>query len=106
MFTRLAITLVILGAVLTPAHGQAKPRGLEHPEVSTKDDPAKPAGRTYALLVGVSHYRNDPPITSLQFAHKDAETFAAFLKTPLGGALGDDDMRLLTNDQATRAAVD
>src|SRR5271167_2743246 len=107
MYTQTASRVAILAALLSfQAHAQVKPRGLEHPEVSTKDEAAKPAGRTYALLIGVSHYSNDPPITSLQFADKDAETFAAFLKTPIGGALGVDDIQLLTNDKATRAAVD
>ena len=67
-----------------------------------------PPGKTYALLIGVSNYENDPPITSLQFADKDAETFAEFhQKTPLGGALKDtEDIRLLINEKATRASVD
>src|ERR1700685_1062300 len=102
MYTQTASRLAILAAVLSfQARAQVKPRGLEHPELSTKDQAVKPAGRTFALLVGVSHYSNDPPITSLQFADKDAETFAAFLKTPIGGALVDDDIRLLTNSKAT-----
>jgi tetratricopeptide (TPR) repeat protein len=80
-------------------------RGLEHPP--EQPSPSLPPGKTYALLIGVSHYQNDPPITSLQFADKDAQTFAEFLKTPLGGGLNDtEDIRLLVNEKATRAAVD
>jgi tetratricopeptide (TPR) repeat protein len=107
MFTRLVFKLAVLCAALShPASSQVKPRGLEHPELARKDDTARQPGRTYAVLIGVSHYKNDPPITSLQFADKDAETFAAFLRTPLGGALLPDDIRLLTNEHATRAAMD
>jgi len=107
MSARLVFQLAaVYAALAVPALAQVKPRGLEHPEETVKTDAAKPPGRTYALLIGVSHYHNDPPITSLQFADKDAETFAAFLKTPLGGALHVDDIRLLTNEHATRAAMD
>jgi tetratricopeptide (TPR) repeat protein len=101
-FSKLAVLCVILTC---PSWSQVKSRGLEHPEEARKKDTGEP-GRTYAVLIGVSHYKNDPPITSLQFADKDAETFAAFLRTPLGGALDPDDIRLLTNDHATRAAMD
>lgn len=107
MFSPHAFKFAALGAsLILQAHAQVKPRGLEHPEESAKPLAATQPGRTYALLIGVSHYSNDPPITSLQFADKDAETFAALLKTPLGGALNPDDIVLLTNEQATRAAMD
>ena len=72
-----------------------------------KDNSAILKGKTYALLIGVSTYKNDPPIQSLEFADKDAEAFADLLKSPLGGGLHDgDEIRLLTNQKATRAAVD
>src|SRR5579864_1940451 len=107
MRTRFVFQIALSYAALSwTAWSQVKPRGLEHPELARKDDKDKQPGRTYAVLIGVSHYKNDPPITSLQFADKDAETFAAFLRTPLGGALDPDDIRLLTNQQATRAAMD
>ena len=105
MLKRLAFPLVVLyGGLCCASLAQVKSRGLVHPEEAAK--PANQPGATYALLVGVSRYKNDPPITSLQFADKDAETFAAFLRTPLGGALSPDNIRLLTNERATRAAVD
>jgi tetratricopeptide (TPR) repeat protein len=60
-------------------------------------------GRTYALLIGVSNYQN---VGSLQYADKDAETFAALLAKPVGGSLPPDQMLLLTNEKATRAGID
>jgi tetratricopeptide (TPR) repeat protein len=64
-------------------------------------------GKTYALLVGISRYRHDPPVPSLQFADKDAETFRELLIRPLGGGLDPaSQIRLLTNEQATRGAID
>lgn len=87
-----------------PAPGQ---RGLEHPEIEPNATKTELTGKTYALLVGVSRYKNDPPITSLQFADKDAETFAALLEKPIAGSLKPpDEIRLLMNERATRAAID
>jgi tetratricopeptide (TPR) repeat protein len=62
-------------------------------------------GKIYALLIGISHYQHDPPIPSLQFADKDAETFRDLLKKPVGGGLDDSQIRLLTNQKATREGI-
>ena len=90
---------------------EPKTRSLIQPEVAPKPAPktgaAAQPGKTYALLIGISHYKVDPPVTSLQFADKDAETFADLLRTPVGGALdAAGQIRLLTNEKATRAAID
>ena len=75
-------------------------------------NPASPgsesrAGKTYALLIGISRYKADPLVPSLRFAHQDAAVFAALLKTPLGGRLQEpDEIKLITNEQATRAGID
>src|ERR1700730_5506361 len=84
-----------------PASGTAKPRALVH---ESEQKPKKGPGKTYALLIGVSRYKQDPPVTSLQFADKDAETFADLLRMPIAGGLRDpDQIKLLTNERATRA---
>ena len=62
-----------------------------------------PKGETYALLIGISTYEHVP---SLQYADKDAETFAELLAKPLGGSLKPDQILLLTNGKATRASID
>jgi len=62
-------------------------------------------GSRWAVLVGVSAYDNLPPAAQLRFAHRDAEEFAEFLRGPAGGALPSSHIRVLTNDQATLAAV-
>lgn len=82
-------------------------RALIQPEAPKKDQPEKKPGKTYALIIGISKYKTDPPVTSLQFADKDAESFADLLQRPIGGELmGPDQIRLLTNESATRAAID
>ena len=68
--------------------------------------PVVVAGKTYALLIGISTYKYDPP-GSLRFADKDAELFAQLLEAPRGGGLKPPgDIRVLTNEDATRAAID
>lgn len=82
-------------------------RALVQPEVEPKRLPARRSGKTYALLIGISRYQQDPPVTSLQFADKDAETFATLLRMPIAGELeNQDQIHLLTNEKATRAGID
>ncbi len=62
-------------------------------------------GETRALVIGISKYMDDG-ITDLQFAHRDAEIFNEYLRSNAGGALPAKNIRLLTNEQATLAAID
>ncbi|MEI2695107.1 MAG: caspase family protein [Saprospiraceae bacterium] len=57
---------------------------------------------TYAVIVGISDYQN-PLIPDLKFADKDAISFAQYLQSAPAGAIKQDHMRLLLNDQATMA---
>ncbi len=59
-------------------------------------------GERWAVVIGISEYE-DPGITDLSYAHRDAEAFAQFLRTPLAGLGGfkDDHIRLLTNQDAS-----
>jgi tetratricopeptide (TPR) repeat protein len=61
--------------------------------------------QTYALVVGISNYA-DEDIDDLRFAHRDAEVFAEYLKSKAGGSLPAQNIRLLTNEKATLAAID
>jgi len=60
------------------------------------------AGATYAVVIGISDYQ-DPGIPDLRFADKDAEAFANFLRSPAGGSLDGDHLKLLLNSAATMA---
>ncbi|MFZ4632757.1 MAG: tetratricopeptide repeat protein [Saprospiraceae bacterium] len=53
-----------------------------------------------AVVVGISDYQ-DEDIPDLQFADKDAEAFANYLRSPAGGALDASHLKLLFNAQAT-----
>ena len=57
-----------------------------------------------AVVVGISDYQ-DPAIPDLRFADRDAEAFANFLRSPAGGSLDVDHLKLLTNEQATGAQL-
>ncbi|MBK8921223.1 MAG: tetratricopeptide repeat protein [Saprospirales bacterium] len=59
---------------------------------------------TYAVVIGISDYQ-DPEIKDLNFAHRDAEIFAEFIRSKAGGSLGLQQIQLLTNQQATMAGI-
>ncbi|MCK6692835.1 MAG: tetratricopeptide repeat protein [Thermoanaerobaculia bacterium] len=59
---------------------------------------------TRAVVIGISDY-HDPEIPDLRFAHRDAEAFANFLRSPAGGSLDGDHLKVLTNEQATAGRI-
>ncbi|SOD79479.1 caspase family protein [Spirosoma fluviale] len=64
------------------------------------------AGQTYAVVVGISDYEALSYATGdLRFADRDARQFAAFLQSKSGGSVPAANIRLLTNRQATQAAI-
>jgi tetratricopeptide (TPR) repeat protein len=64
-----------------------------------------PDAKTYALMIGVSQYQKLPKDLWLQFADADAKTFSQHLASLRGGGVPADQMDVLTNEQATTAAV-
>ena len=68
-------------------------------------NPLNDRGTRWAVVVGISSYEYLPPAAQLRFAHRDAEDFAAFLRTYAGGALPADHIKLLENEGATLAEV-
>ncbi len=64
-----------------------------------------PDAKTYALMIGVSKYQNLPKDLWLQYADADAATFSQHLASQRGGGVPADQMLVLTNEQATNAAV-
>jgi TolB-like protein len=59
--------------------------------------------KMYAVVVGVSKYKN--PQFNLNYADADAKLFYNFLKSPNGGAIPDDQIKLVLNEDATRANI-
>jgi len=62
------------------------------------------SGTTRAVVVGISDYQ-DENITDLNYAHKDAEVFVNFLRSPAGGNLEDNHIKLLLNEDATQGKL-
>ena len=58
--------------------------------------------KIWAVVVGVARYSHMPV---LKYTDDDAYQIYAFLKSPQGGALQDDQMRILIDEDATRANV-
>lgn len=57
-----------------------------------------------ALVIGISNYQ-DEGIADLRFANRDAREFAAYLRTKSGGGLKEEQIKLLTDEQATTAQI-
>src|ERR1044072_6060131 len=62
-------------------------------------------GKLWAVVIGVSSYKNLTPEQQLKFAHRDAQAFAEFLKSPNGGGFPASQLKLLVNQEATISAM-
>ena len=62
-------------------------------------------GQRWAVVIGISTYKNSHEIPNLRYADKDASTFYQFLCGPGGGGFPDSHVRLLLNEKATFQAV-
>ncbi len=62
----------------------------------------KPSNQIRAVVVGISDYQSND-IPDLQFAHRDAEAFAAWLRSPAGGSVDSLNLQVLLNQEATTA---
>ena len=69
-----------------------------------KSEIENPKSATYAVVVGISNYQSDN-IPDLRFADKDAQAFANFLRSPAGGGLDEDHLKVLINEEATAGKV-
>ncbi|MEY3052766.1 MAG: hypothetical protein RLY31_2551 [Bacteroidota bacterium] len=58
----------------------------------------QPGMRVWAVVIGISHY---PHMPALRYADDDAYRFYAFLRSPAGGAVSEDQVRLLVDEHAT-----
>ncbi|MCB0705950.1 MAG: caspase family protein [Saprospiraceae bacterium] len=61
-----------------------------------------PAVKIWAVVIGVGRYGHMPV---LKFTDDDAYQIYAFLKSPQGGAIPDDQIRLLIDEEATREHI-
>ena len=64
-----------------------------------------PDAKTFALVVGISKYQKLPQDLWLQYPEADARSLVEHLASPRGGSVPADQIVLLTNEQATTAAI-
>ncbi|MEO1263835.1 MAG: caspase family protein [Bacteroidota bacterium] len=89
--------------LVKPAEGQLssekKPANGNAHKVEKED---RSTVRIWATVVGVANYNHMP---SLRYTDDDAYQFYAFLKSPEGGALPDEQVRVLVDDNATKENI-
>src|ERR1044071_7162528 len=91
---------VFLGGCLVLGAQQIRDLKLE---TQPSPNPLRDRGTRWAVIVGISNHENLPPAAQLHFAHRDAQAFAAFLRSSEGGSIPAANIRLMVNEQATLA---
>src|ERR1019366_9687877 len=86
-------TLIICSLLFAINAFSQNTKGLSVPKAAENNV----SGKTYALIVGVSKYKN-PAIPSLQYADKDAEAFCNYLEE---SGVDSNDINLMLNENAT-----
>lgn len=74
-------------------------------EAALKAAEISPEAKTYGLIVGISKYEKLPQDIWPQFADADAKLFSQHLASARGGAVPADQVTVLTDEEATTAAV-
>ena len=75
------------------------------PVVSANNTTVTPVREKYALIIGISRYKNSRGIPNLEYADKDARTLYDFLQQPAAGGFDRKNMLLLSNEEATLANI-
>ncbi len=88
-----------------PAKNQQRDLKVEKLDEPTGAPKAPRIPRSYAVIVGVSKYRNLEAKLQLQFAERDAQAIFTALISPEGGNFRVENVHVLTNEKATLAAI-
>lgn len=75
---------------------------VNQPAQPSIDFPEQPDIKVWAIVVGVSSYTHMP---ALRYPDDDAYRIYAFLKSPEGGAVPDDQIRILIDEDATKDRI-
>jgi tetratricopeptide (TPR) repeat protein len=100
----LAIGLFVTLSVTTFAQKPTK-QGRALTVVQSSGETLDGKGKLWAVVIGVSSYRNLSKDQQLQYAHRDAQDFAAFLRSPNGGGFPANQVSVLLNQDATVSAM-
>lgn len=113
------MVIVVMLSTATPAASSGQSAGYQNPGAARQAGTARQLdvkefqsggtldgrGKLWAVVIGVSKYKNLGPNDQLEFAHRDAADFADFLRSPNGGGFPASQLTLLTNEAATLSAV-
>jgi uncharacterized caspase-like protein/tetratricopeptide (TPR) repeat protein len=97
MNRRVFYLLFFCFALFPKSYAQPGERGL-----IAKKDTAGTTGNTYAIIVGISDYKD---VQDLQYAHKDAQAFEDLLLSDAGGRVPKPNIETFLNENATRNNV-
>ena len=85
---------------------QQRQRDLKLEKIETPEPPKAPSiPRSYAVIVGISHYENLPAKLQLQYSERDAQSIYTILISPEGGNFKAENVHILTGDKATLAGL-
>ena len=111
-FTRIATVFAcaLLGAAQQPPPRppqQQQQRDLTIEKLGTETTPPKTViiPRSYAVIVGISRYKNLTQKQQLQFPERDAQAIKTILINPEGGSFKEENVHVLLGPQATLAKV-
>ncbi|MEW6350868.1 MAG: caspase family protein [Thermodesulfobacteriota bacterium] len=96
------LVLACVAGMASQARATESP-GNDPPPQSDTQSAAVVGGDLYALVVGISTYRN-PDIPALNVSHRDAKDFAQFIESQKE-LFNKTRLKLLVNEEATRAEI-
>ena len=108
---RFIVLSILITAIFTSAFAQIRDRGMRV-GVSKEDVAKKSDVNLYAVLIGVSRYKlgdkniDGNQIPNLKNATDDAAEIAKFLRSPEGGSFPESNVKVLLDEQATKAEVE
>jgi len=88
----------------------ARPGGQRDLKVERLDEPAPPKAnplppRSYAVIAGISDYKNLSPDLQLKYSERDAQSIYTILISPEGGNFKAENVHMLTGGKATLAGL-
>ncbi len=97
MILKQACILLFMAGLMAAA--SAQPPGERSLKPLTSKDSARAPGNTYAIIIGISDYKQ---VSDLQYADKDAQAFESFLLSDAGGKTPKSNIETFINENATR----
>jgi tetratricopeptide (TPR) repeat protein len=102
----LALIYTLAAVAQQPSEQQQRDLNIEKIGSLPTPPPKTPSiPRSYAVIIGISHYQNLSDKLQLQFAERDAQSIYTILISPEGGNFKQENVHVLTGAKATLAAV-